>query len=56
MTRYRIAQAGRRHAQTGHLLAAWRQAWHAWSFNHPTYWLRTLAWLGFSALRYALKA
>lgn len=45
----------RSRAQTGEFLAAWRQAWHPWSFGHPSYWLRTLAWLGFAAWRYAFK-
>lgn len=45
----------RRRAQTGEFLAAWRQAWHPWSFGHPSYWLRTVAWLGFTAWRYAFK-
>lgn len=46
----------RRRAQTGDYLAAWRQAWHPWSFGHASYWLRTLAWLGFTTCRQAFKA
>lgn len=45
----------RRRAQAGELLAAWHQAWHPWAFGHPTYWLRTVAWLGFTAGRRAFK-
>ena len=45
----------RRRAQAGDFLAGCRQAWHPWSFGHPTYWLRTLAWLGFSAWRHVFK-